>query len=180
MMQALHGILYEHIPMALWWIVGPVLLWRVGLRFYRLVARRQTYTPLRYWWRALSLMVLTGFVGVVAYEQATAVIALGAGLAAGAVIGLVSMRRSALVVRTDRASVTPDPVLGVVLSVLLACRIVWRLVEGSTNDVVGWTLAEFVRNPSTMALFGLFSAHYIVYALGIVHAVSRERATGTF
>ena len=174
MNHALQGIMYEHIPMALWWIVGPVLLWRVGLRIYRLVARQQ-YSPLRYWWRAGSLAALTAFVGLVAYEQDTAFLALCVGLVAGSVVGLVSMRRTALVVRRDQTSLTPDPVVGVVLSLLLAGRIAWRLIAGSGNDVSGWTLAEFVRNPSTMLLFGLFSAHFLVYALGIVHAVRRER-----
>jgi hypothetical protein len=175
MSDLLNRLLYWHIPTALWWVVGPFLAWRVGLRIYRLVAR-QKFSKKRSRIRAASLGALTLFIGVVAFEERTAFFSLCGGLALGAILGAAAVKLTSLRLRRNTTSIQPDLPTGVVLSVLLLSRIAWRLVEGSADGALGWTLAEFVRNSSTMVLFGLFSAHYFVYSLGIVGAVRRKRA----
>jgi hypothetical protein len=164
--------MYWHLPPLIWWIVVPFLAWRVVVRLKRLLSRQRYSHPLQ-WARATGLYLLTILVALVAFEEHAAFIALAIGLGIGVLLGVWGVRLTKLEPVDGETFYQPDRYLGAALSVLLLGRIVWRIYADPTEPT-GWTLAAFVRNPSTMVLFGLFSAHYIVYALGLIYWVKRK------
>jgi hypothetical protein len=164
--------MYWHIPAAAWWIIAPFVVWRIVVRLRRLLVR-QRYSLAIQWARATSLTVLTIFVALVAIAENSSSIGLAIGLAVGALLGAWGVRLTTFEHVDGELHFQPDRYLGFALALLLLGRIAWRLLAGSI-DQEGWTLAAFVRNPSTMLLFGLFSAHLIVYAVGLIWWVKRR------
>ena len=167
--------MYWHIPNAVWWVLGPVVAWRLVVLVHRLFAWQRFSEPYL-WLRAGSLSVLILFVALIAFEEHTAFFALAAGLVLGTVLGLASVRSTTFMPSGGETLVQPDRVVGLLLSVLLIGRVCWRLAAGPADVGLGWNLASFVRNPSTMLLFGLCSAHFLAYALGIVLRVGARAA----
>jgi hypothetical protein len=164
--------MYWHIPPFAWWIILPVVAWRVVVRLRRLLVR-QRYSALIQWARATSLGLLTIFIALVAIAENSSSIALAVGLAVGALLGAWGVRLTTFEHVYGQLHFQPDRYLGLALALLLLGRIGWRLLAGPIEQE-GWTLAAFVRNPSTMLLFGLFSAHFIVYALGLIYWAGRR------
>jgi hypothetical protein len=165
--------MYWHIPPFAWWIVVPFVVWRVVVRLRRLLVR-QRYSLAVQWARATSLAVLTIFIALVAIAENSSSLALAAGLAVGALLGAWGVRLTTFDDVDGALHFQPDRYLGLALALLLLGRLAWRLFAGPL-DQEGWTLAAFVRNPSTMLVFGLFSAHLIVYAIGLIWWVRRRK-----
>jgi hypothetical protein len=164
--------MYWHIPPFAWWIIVPFVAWRVVVRLRRLLVR-QRYSLAIQWMRAGSLALLTTFIALIAIAENSSSIGLAVGLAAGALLGAWGVRLTTFEDVEGELHFQPDRYLGLALALLLLGRIAWRLLAGPI-DQEGWTLAAFVRNPSTMLLFGLFSAHLIVYAIGLIWWVGRR------
>jgi hypothetical protein len=164
--------MYWHFPSTAWWIIVPFVVWRIVVRLRRLLVRQRFSLAIQ-WGRVVSLVVLTIFVALVAFAENPSSIALAAGLAVGALLGAWGVRLTTFEQVDGELHFQPDRYLGLALSLLLLGRIAWRLAGGPI-DQEGWTLAAFVRNPSTMLLFGLFSAHFIVYALGLIYWAKRR------
>jgi hypothetical protein len=153
------------IPHSLWWLVGPFAAWRIYARFKRLLAR-QHYSVWKHGCSVVGLSVLTAFVAYVAAEEHSSLTSLAGGLCIGALLGGWGLRRTDFEPRDEGLIFTPDRYVGAALSAVLVCRIVWRLAQGSTS-ASGWSMDEFVGNPSTLFLYGLFSGHYILFATGL-------------
>jgi hypothetical protein len=167
-----------HVPASLWWIVAPFVAWRVYVRLRRLLAR-QKCSMWRHGGSIVGLLLLTSGIAFVAAEEHRSLMSLAAGLVLGAIAGAWGLRITEFEPRADGLYFTPDRFLGGALSLLLVCRIGWRLVEGPSQGA-GWSLDEFVQNPSTLFLYGLFSGHYITYAAGLLFwAVPRFRRQPT-
>ena len=123
----------------------------------------------------IALLTLGVLVCVVAAaEERSSVASRLAGLLTGAALGAWGLRLARFDARGEGIFFQPSPFLGTALSALLLGRIAWRLAAGPVN-VEGWTPAEFVRNPSTLFLFGLFAAHYLAFALGLLRRSRRLR-----
>jgi hypothetical protein len=155
-----------HVSPQLWWLIVPLFAWRIVVRLYRLLAR-QRYSPFVVWARVGTLGLLTAAIAVLAAGQGISIILLSCGLAAGSALGVWGVSMTQFEACEDGLYYQPNRYLGLGLSVLLLARVVWRLVAGPEHDSTGWTPTEFARNPSTLLLYGLFSGHYLAYALGL-------------
>ncbi|MDP9045363.1 MAG: hypothetical protein M3O01_11225 [Pseudomonadota bacterium] len=155
-----------NIPSSMWWLVVPLVGWRVVARLRKLVARQR----FSIWRQAASvggLLTLTVGVGVVAGLEHSSVDWLGAGLLLGASLGAWAYRATEFERRPEGLYFTPDRYLGVALSAILVGRVLWRLIKGAP-DAAGWSLDDLVRNSSTLFLFGLYAGHFIVYSSGLI------------
>jgi len=164
-----HGIapaMPLHVSPQLWWLIVPFFAWRVVVRLYRLLAR-QRYSPLVVWVRVGTLGLLTAAIAALAAGHSTSIVLLSCGLSVGSILGVWGVRMTGFERCEDALYYQPNRYLGVGLSVLLLARVIWRLVLGPEHDSTGWTPTEFARNPSTLLLYGLFSGHYLAYALGL-------------
>lgn len=163
-----------HVPSALWWVVVPFVAWRIVVRLRRLLVR-QRFSKARQLARAIGLGLLVVAVGAIAFEDKASFGALCAGLVVGSLLGALGIRLTRFDPRDDGIYFEPNKYLGLALALLLLARVGWRLWSGSTDVTEGWTVAEFVHNASTMLLFGLFTAHIVVYALGVIYWTRRCR-----
>ncbi|MDB5826380.1 MAG: putative rane protein [Variovorax sp.] len=163
-----------HLPFAWWWMLAPLVAWRVLVRLRRLVAR-QRYSRRVQYLRAAGLGILVIVVAVIAYSAHAAFIALACGLMAGAILGGIGVRLTTFDPCEEGIFFQPNRFLGSALAIVLLGRIAWRLFTGTDDPGESLSVAGFVRNVSTMLLFGLFSAHFIVYALGVIYWTRRDR-----
>ena len=159
------------IPHALWWIMLPLVAWRVYVRLKRLFAH-QRYSV---WKHGFSVLGLSALAALMCYEAAKkheSLASLAGGLLLGFLIGGWCLYRTDFERRREGLFFTPDRYIGAALSVVLIGRLVWRGANGSTS-AAGWSLQEFIHNPSTLFLYGIFSGHYIAFAAGISVLASR-------
>jgi hypothetical protein len=70
---------------------------------------------------------------------------------------------------------TPNAHLGIALSLLLAARVIYRMLQIYSSDP-GAQLAtpDFARSPLTLAVFGLLAGYYVAYAVGLIRWRHRE------
>jgi len=167
-------MLHWHLPLALAWLIAPLFAWRVMVRLRRLLAR-QRFSEFEQYLRVAGLSVLVVFVGIVAFAERRAFWALAAGLAVGALLGALGVRLTKFDPHAGVTYFRPNRWLGMGFALLLLGRVGWRLWLGPDDGLEGWSVDGFVRNPSTMLLFGLFSAHLWVYALGLIYWTRRWR-----
>jgi hypothetical protein len=166
--------MHAHIPAWGLWFFVPLFAIRVVFRLRRFLSYQALTVSHELCGSGLLVLGVIG-TAVAAAEERSSVLSLSVGLAAGAAVGLWGLRLARFDKRADGVFFQPNPYLGTALSVLLLGRIGWRLLNGPAN-VDGWTPAEFVRNPSTMFLFGLFAAHYLIFAFGLLRRARRSHA----
>lgn len=147
-------------------VLLPLIAWRLYSRFRRLVGRQRA-SRVRPW---VTLTVFPAFIALFVYvSRADAAIAwLAAGLAGGALLGVYGLRKTTFERAAEGRFYTPNAHLGIALSLLLAGRIVYRLVELYLEGSAAFLAAPFVRSPVTLAIFGLLAGYYIVYAIGLL------------
>jgi hypothetical protein len=165
-------------------VLLPLVAWRMYARFRRLVGRQRA-SRVRPW---ITLTLLPALSALLAYEargDAAALASLAVALAAGAALGRYGLRRTRFEASPGGLFYTPHAPLGIALSVLLAGRIVYRLVELAARGAQGATHAGFVRSPLTLVIFGMVAGYYVAYAVGLVrwrravlNEASRRRSAG--
>jgi hypothetical protein len=169
----MHLTMHAHIPVWALWFFVPIFAVRVTFRIRRFLSY-QPLVVLRELSGSAILVLGVIAITIAAAEERSSVLSLAAGIATGAAIGVCSCRVARFDRRSDGLYFQPSPYLGSALSALLLGRITWRLLAGPV-DVGGWTPAEFVRNPSTLFLFGLFASHHLTFAFGLL-----RRARGLY
>ena len=160
------------VPHELWWIVLPLVAWRVYVRLKRLLAH-QRYSVWKHGFSVLGLSALMAFMFYEAAQRHESLASLAGGLLLGLSIGGWCLHRTEFEHRPDGLFFTPDRYIGAALSVVLISRLVWRGAHGSTS-ITGWSLEEFIHNPSTLFVYGLFSGHYIAFTAGISVLANRR------
>lgn len=146
--------------------LSPLIAWRIYARVRRMVGR-QTSRPVRHWIAVLLLPVLVAALAFTARHSPEAIGALLAGCAGGAALGVVGLRKTRFESGPAGHFYTPNAPLGIALSLLLVCRIVYRLYEiGSIAP--GSAPPDLTRSPLTLLVFGLMAGYYTCYAAGLL------------
>ena len=157
-------------------VLVPLIAWRMYARLRRMVGR-QRLTKYRLWVQLSLFPALVLLVGYAAAARPMALLALAAGLAVGAGLGLYGLKTTQFQPELGNLYYTPNAHLGIALSLLFIVRIAYRLFEvyvlASTPDP---TMADFGRSPLTLLAFGLLAAYYITYAIGLARWRSRVLA----
>jgi hypothetical protein len=161
--------------------IAALVGWRLYSRFRRLVGR-QRWSKVRPWltvcvFPLLILLLLAG-----SSAQALAALALVAGVAAGAGLGVIGLRLTRFEQTPGGLFYTPNAHLGIALSLLFIGRIGYRLAQlyvaaGSMQP----DAAAFARSPLTLIIFGMLAGYYTAYAIGLLRwkrRVDRVRSTG--
>jgi hypothetical protein len=159
--------------------IGVFVVWRMASRLRRLVGRQRLKT-VRPWFSVVVFPLLAAMLFLVALARPTAIMGLLAGGAAGVVLGLGGLRLTRFEATPAGHFYTPNPYLGVALSVLLIARIAWRYARLYGGDVpVDASPADFGRSPLTLLLFGMLAGYYTTYSAGLLrwkHRVEPEPA----
>ena len=157
-------------------ILAPLIVWRIYRRLRTNIGRqpyrlRRVVTILT----AFSLVLAIILVGSLAHS--TLVLGLGGGLATGVVLGSLGLKLTQFDFSPSGGSYTPNPYLGIGVSLLLIGRIAYRFMVLYSN---GWPTgaaspAGLGQSPLTLLLFGLTTGYYLCYYSGLL---LRFRAAG--
>lgn len=148
-------------------VLLPLLVWRMGRRFKRLVGRQRT-SKYRPWVTIAIYSVLLVLLTWLLWGHWPALGTLAAGMVAGGFLSRWAWQKTQLEPTPEGLYYTPHTYLRIALFVLFLGRIVYRVVE------VVWLLPpaetglnHFVASPLTMSIFGLMAGHTIGYSLAL-------------
>ena len=98
-----------------------------------------------------------------------ALLALGGGLLVGVSLGFYGLRNTRFEKTPQGLFYTPSAHVGIALSLLLAGRIIYRLiqVEGMFGGAPA-PPANYATTPLTLLIFGTLAGYYVTYAIGLL------------
>lgn len=147
----------------------PLIAWRVYKRVRRNIGKQRSLLW-RHWAGTVLCPVLLAIVALGAMRSMEAEGALLLGIAGGIAIGVYGLRLTRF--ERDGAAFyyTPNPYLGIALSLLLIGRLAYRAV--AIYQVHGSFTAgadpDFTRSPLTLATVGLVFGYYAAYSFGLL------------
>jgi hypothetical protein len=160
------------VPIALFAIVA----WRMFGRFRRNIGR-QSLKPKRMISRIMIYAVLTLFlaaISLVLVARLTVFAGLIGGVLTGAGLGLYGLHLTRFETTPEGRFYTPNPYMGVGLSMLLVARLAYRLIVLSGTAGQSQTQPQLMQSPLTMFIFGLLAGYYMAYFTGVLIR-SREK-----
>jgi hypothetical protein len=154
------------VPTVLIFLVG----WRVYGRFRRnigpqLLKRRRMMVRIGIY-AVLSLVL--GVFSLVVVPRLAVVGGLLGGLALGVPLGLYGLHLTRFETRAEGHFYTPNPYMGVGLSLLLAVRVGYRLVVFSGMADQTRPHPQLMQSPLTLFFFGLLAGYYMAYFSGVL------------
>jgi hypothetical protein len=160
-------------------LVVPLVAWRVYKRVRRNIGRQRSRLW-RHWAGTVLCPLLLALMALGALHSVEAEAALLGGIAGGFGLGTFGLRLTRF--ERDGAGFfyTPNPYLGVGLSLLLVGRIAWRMVElyQLQGHFANTGSLDFARSPLTLVMVGLVFGYYATYSFGLLRwrRQSREAA----
>lgn len=154
------------VPAIVVFLVG----WRVYSRFRRNIGR-QPVTRGRMLARILIYAVLTLVFAAISLLLASRLAVFGglaAGLVLGAPLGLYGLYLTRFETTPQGRFYTPNPYMGVGLSMLLVVRLAYRLLIVSGAAGQARTQPQLMQSPLTMFIFGLLAGYYMAYFIGVL------------
>jgi hypothetical protein len=148
-------------------VLAPLVLWRVYSRIKRLTTRQRSKV-----WRHRTTLVFFPLLllALAAASVQTAPIALaglGAGLAAGIVLGRFGSAGTKFEQVGDEYYFTPNAPIGMLVALLFLGRMGYRAYQ--LYEAHGQLAHhEFVTSPLTLFIFGILAAYYMTFAAGLL------------
>ena len=143
----------------------------LAIRMYGRVRRnigRQPLQPKRTIARIIIFAVLTCLLAVFCVFFPRLVIGLGGGLALGVLLALVGLRLTRFEALPQGHFYTPNPYIGVALSVLLVGRLVYRLLLFSATPDNPAQAPPLLQSSLSFLVFGLLAGYYMTYYIGLL------------
>ena len=160
---------FDKFPVEIMYIgIGALILWRVYSRVRRMVGR-QRLSRIRPWFTVIlfPLLLLALLVAGIAHPMND--LGLLAGIAIGAVLGIIGHKLTRFERTPQGLFYTPNAHLGIALSLLMIGRIAYRavplLLAGQSIDILH---PDFARSPITLVIFGTLASYYVTYAIGLL------------
>jgi len=145
-----------------------LIAWRVYARIRRLVGR-QRLSRVRPWITLTLFPALVLLLAFAAHSHPERLLWLAGGLGAGSLLGAYGLRTTRFEPTPQGLFYTPNPYLGVAISLAFVARIAYRFAEVyALNPSMPPEIGDFARSPLTLAVFGLLAGYYIAYAIGLV------------
>lgn len=155
--------------------VLALLAWRMYARIKRNIGR-QRFSARRPWITLIIFPLLITLLGLGTRQHPQVLGALAGGLALGIGLGLFGLKLTRFEVTPEGRFYTPSAHLGIALSTLLVCRIVYRfVVYGLPGSRLGQPPPPSALNPLTLFLIGLLGGYYVTYAIGLLRWSWRTR-----
>lgn len=146
----------------------------IGWRLYRRTRKLIGRQPSRKWRHGVSVVALPLLLAVLglgaAFASREALLALLGGVVIGIGLAIWGLRLTRFEHTEEGWFYTPNARIGIALTLVLAGRIVWRLVElgrmygtplrGASQDVM--------RSPLTLLIVATLLAYYAAYAAGLL------------
>ena len=157
--------------------IGAFILWRISARVRRMIGR-QRLSGVRPYISVVLFPLLVLVLLVVALGSPTALLGLLAGCAAGVGLGVVGLKLTRFEATPAGHFYTPNPYLGVALSVLLIARLAWRYAQLYGAGLADDGSMHLARSPLTLLIFGLLAGYYTTYSAGLLRWKHRVEPSG--
>ena len=158
--------------------IGALILWRISARVRRMIGR-QRLSRVRPYLSVVLFPVLVLVLCLVAFENPTALLGLLAGCAVGVGLGVFGLRLTRFEATPAGHFYTPNPYLGVALSVLLIARLGWRYAQLYGAGLADDGSMHLARSPLTLLIFGLLAGYYTTYSAGLLRWKHRGEPAGS-
>jgi len=155
-------------------IVPIVVICLIGWRMYGRVRRsvgQQALRPKRMMFRICIYAVLTlvlAVVSLLAGPHLFVFAGLLGGLVPGAILGLYGLHLTQFETTAAGRFYTPNPYMGVGLSMLLVGRLAYRLILFSGAAEQTRPQPRLMQSPLTLFIFGLLAGYYMAYFTGVL------------
>lgn len=156
-----------HPPMIAALGLAALVLWRAYSRVRRLIGR-QRLSRLRSWMSVCLFPVVVLLLALVSFDDHYAIAALAAGPVVGAALAAYGLRLTKFEKTEDGLFYTPSAHIGIALSLLLAGRILYRVVQLYFVAPTAGSPLEFAASPVTLAIFGALAGYYVAYSAGLL------------
>lgn len=157
--------------------IVALIAWRMYSRIRRTIGR-QRLSPVRPWLTVVIFPLLIVLLALATRSLPLAEGSLVCGVAVGIGLGVLGLRLTRFEESPEGLYYTPSAHLGVVLSTLLVCRIVYRFIaRGLPGAAVGPPAPSAnALTPLTLVLVGTLAGYYCVYAIGLLRWAARSRS----
>jgi len=153
-------------------LLPAVVVGVVALRIYGRMRRnigRQTLRPQRLLIRTAIYAVVTLALAVFAMMMnQRLLLGLGGGLALGVPLAFLGLSLTKFESTAEDRFYTPNPYIGGALTILLAGRLVYRLIVLSDISHNPTQPPALMQSPLTLCIFGLLAGYYIAYSIGVL------------
>jgi len=146
---------------------AALVAWRMYARVRRLIGR-QTLSRARLGFTISIFPVLTVLLAFGARTDLQSELAMAGGIVVGVVLGIFGLRHTKYESAPAGLFYTPNAHIGIALSLLLAGRILYRIIQVTSPDYATHSTAQFVSSPLTLAIYGTLAGYYFTYAVGIL------------
>lgn len=146
-----------------------LFVWRIYSRVRRTIAR-QRVTPGRMIARIVIYAILTllfAVVSILFFGELRGFASLIAGVAGGAGLALIGLQLTRFETTPEGRFYTPNPYMGVGLSVLLIGRILYRVMVVS-SAAQSHTQPQLMQSPLTYFFYGLLAGYYMAFFTGVL------------
>jgi len=152
-------------------LVPVVVVGVFALRMYGRMRRnigRQTLRPNRLITRIIIYGVVTLLLAAFALLHQALLLGLGAGLALGVPLAFLGLSLTKFESTTEGRFYTPNPYMGGALTILLAGRLIYRLIVLSNSAQNSPQTPTLMHSALTLCVFGLLAGYYIAYSIGVL------------
>jgi hypothetical protein len=167
-------------PAALHVLVTLAVVALIGWRLYSRIRRsigRQHLSRVRPWITLTVLPLVIALLLEAGGWHMPGGGCLAGGIALGLVLGVIGLRLTRYEATPTGLYYTPSAHLGIALSTLLVCRIVYRFaVNGLPGAAPAGAPVPPALTPLTLALIGTLAGYYCTYAVGLLRWAARVSA----
>ncbi|HYL70867.1 MAG TPA: hypothetical protein VEY89_06160 [Candidatus Dormibacteraeota bacterium] len=164
-------------PAAVHIVITLAIVALIGWRLYSRIRRsigRQHLSRMRPWITLSVFPLLIALLLQAGGWHMPGGACLAGGVALGIVLGGVGLRLTRFEATSAGLYYTPSAHLGIALSTLLVCRVVYRLaVNGFPGAPSPAGPAPSALTPLTLALIGTLAGYYCTYAVGLLRWAAR-------
>ncbi|HEX3729614.1 MAG TPA: hypothetical protein VHV47_07400 [Opitutaceae bacterium] len=154
--------------MMVWVVLVPIVLWRLYSRVRRNVGE-QPYRQRRVIFYVVFFGGATVLAGAACVFLPRVTPGWAAGLILGGALGWVGLRLTRFEVRPEGLFYTPNPHIGVALSLIFAGRLAYRVIALNAQLAVGGRPPPALGDSAlTYLVFELLAGYYVCYNLGVL------------
>jgi len=156
-------------------LFGGLMAWGVYRRVRRNIGR-QPLRPRRIIFSIVIFSIVSIFLVGASLQLSKLLLGIGGGLLLGALLGFAGLRLTKFETTDAGHFYTPNTHIGVALSLLLAGRMIYRLIVlNNFSNVVAAGHPPPMQSPLTFFIVGLTIGYYFIYYIGLfVHTHDKK------
>ena len=167
-------------------IIPTLLIPLIGYRVYRRFRAnfgRQTVQHTRMVVRVVIWVFVAGLFSMAALRSVPALEAVGGGLVAGLLLGVLGLRLTRFESDANGRYYTPNSYIGAAVTLLLVGRIVYRVVSMYSVPQLAPApgtdpFATMTQSPLTLAMVMLTVGYYLMYTVGVLYKSKSPQSPG--